>query len=58
MDIKEICNKDNRLQIKLLNGEISLDEFNFRKMKIHREYNIAINENKLLNDLIKKHGGI
>ena len=57
-DVKEICNKDNRLQRKLLRGEISQAEFNFRKIKLHKDYIVATGENKLLDKIIKKHGGV
>ena len=56
--VKDICKADNRLQRKLIHGEISKAEFDFRKTKIHKEYIAITNEEKLLNDLIRKHGGI
>ena len=58
MDNKEICNLDNRLQRKLLRGEISEAEFNFRKIKLHKDYVITTGETEILNKILKKHGGI
>jgi len=52
----EICKEDNRLQRKLLRGEISKAEFNFRKQKIHAEY--IMGEKEILNKILKKYGGI
>ena len=53
----ESCKIDNRLQRKLLRGEISEAEFNYRKQQSHDEYIIASNEEQLLKNLLKKHGG-
>jgi len=52
----EICKEDNRLQRKLLRGEISEAEFNFRKQKVHAEY--IVGEKEILNKILKKYGGI
>ena len=58
MDEKELCNKDNTLQRKLLKGEISEAEFNFRKQQVHDEYIIASDEEQVLKNILKKHGGM
>lgn len=57
MNDREICYLDNRLQRKLLRGEISEAEFNFRKTKLHKDYVIATGETEILNKILKKHGG-
>ena len=54
--VKKICDADNRLQRKLLNGTITEAEFNFRKQKIHKDYVVATSEEELLNKLLKQHG--
>jgi len=54
----DICEKDNRLQRKLLSGEISEAEFNFRKQQIHDKYIIAAGEKQILKNILKKYGGI
>ena len=58
-EVEKYCKADNRLQRKLLNGEITEAEFRFKieNSKIHKDYIIATNEEKFLKKLIKKHGG-
>jgi len=50
------CKEDNALQRKLNTGEISLDEFNYRKKVYHEAY--AKEESKTLNAILKKYGGM
>jgi len=54
--IYKACKKDNRLQRKLLRGEISEAEFNFRKQKVHAEY--IVGEKEILSKILKKYGGV
>ena len=53
--MKNTCKHDNALQRKLLKGEISEAEFNYRKKVYHEEY--ARNESEVLNKILKKYGG-
>ncbi len=56
-DLKEICEKDNRLQKMLMNGQITKETFNKEKQKIHDDYVDATMEQELLKNLMAKHGG-
>jgi len=56
MDNKEACKQDNALQRKLLRGEISEAEFNYRKKVYHEAY--TRNESEILNKILKKYGGM
>ena len=58
-EVKKYCKADNQLQRKLLKGEITEAEFRFKieNSKIHKDYIIASGEEKLLKELLKKHGG-
>ena len=58
MTIEKICKKDNTLQRKLLCGEISEAEFNYRKQQVHDEYIIATGEEAIIKKLLKKHGSV
>lgn len=55
--VRNTCKKDNRLQRKLLKGEISEAEFNYRKQQVHDEYIIAAGEKEKLELILKKCGG-
>ena len=57
MNGKDICKEDNRLQRKLLRGEMSKEEFDFRKIKLHKDYSMVIGEKELIEKILKKHGG-
>ena len=53
--MKNACEADNALQRKLNAGEISKDEFNYRKKVYHEQY--AKEESDVLNAILKKYGG-
>ena len=53
--VKEICNRDNSLQRKVIHRQITEAEFRDKVKSIHKDYSKAINEKDLLKKLVKKH---
>ena len=53
--VKEICNRDNKLQRKVNHHQITEAEFRDKVKSIHKDYSDTINETELLKKLICKH---